>query len=267
MSVPEPGPASAPAPRRSRSRLFVLVAGALALLAGIFTVLLTTISGGGGAATAAAPSGLRQVKHVVVIYLENWSFDSLYGNFPGADGLAQAAAAPPQVNKKGKPYATLPQPLASAPGATPTNPAVAENSAVAKPAAVRPPDRRFPANLPNAPFPIFSYVSPFGKTADPGRASTRSRPRSTAAKWIASSRPATRAACPSATTTPMPAPGPAGRSVHPGRSLLPRRLRRLAPQPLLAHRRGHSEMAERPRRRAGPGRCQRPAPARRGRYP
>ncbi len=44
MSVPEPGPANAPAPRRSRSRLFVLVTGALALLAGLFTVLLTTIS-------------------------------------------------------------------------------------------------------------------------------------------------------------------------------------------------------------------------------
>jgi phospholipase C len=168
MSLPELGPARASAPRRSRSRLFAIVAGALALLAGIFTVVLTTISGGGGAATAAAPTGLRQVKHVVVIYLENWSFDSLYGNFPGVDGLAQAAAAPPQVDQNGKRYAILPQPLASVPGAAPTNPAVAENSAVAKPAAVRPPDRRFPANLPNAPFPIFSYVSPVGKTADPG---------------------------------------------------------------------------------------------------
>ncbi len=168
MSLPELGPAHASAPRRSRSRLFAIVAGALALLAGIFTVVLTTISGGGGAATAAAPTGLRQVKHVVVIYLENWSFDSLYGNFPGVDGLAQAAAAPPQVDQNGKRYAILPQPLASVPGAAPTNPAVAENSAVAKPAAVRPPDRRFPANLPNAPFPIFSYVSPVGKTADPG---------------------------------------------------------------------------------------------------
>jgi len=25
---------------------------------------------------------LRQIKHIVVIYQENWSFDSLYGLFP-----------------------------------------------------------------------------------------------------------------------------------------------------------------------------------------
>src|SRR6201987_1742225 len=36
---------------------------------------------------------LRHIKHIVVIYQENWSFDSLYGLFPGANGLAQAPAA------------------------------------------------------------------------------------------------------------------------------------------------------------------------------
>jgi acid phosphatase len=36
---------------------------------------------------------LRQIKHIVVIYQENWSFDSLYGLFPGANGLAQASAS------------------------------------------------------------------------------------------------------------------------------------------------------------------------------
>jgi phospholipase C len=140
----------------------------LAIVAGVVAVLVSTLTGGGSQATAAAPVGLGKVKHVVVVYLENWSFDSLYGQFQGADGLAQAASAPRQVGKSGQPYATLPQPLASAPGAKPTNPAVAENSIVAKPAAIRPPDRRFPAGLPNAPFPIFNYVSPLGKTADPG---------------------------------------------------------------------------------------------------
>ncbi len=38
-------------------------------------------------------SKLRHIKHIVVIYQENWSFDSLYGLFPGANGLAQASAA------------------------------------------------------------------------------------------------------------------------------------------------------------------------------
>src|SRR5215471_19190179 len=36
---------------------------------------------------------LNQVKHIVVIYQENWSFDSLYGLFPRANGLAQASPA------------------------------------------------------------------------------------------------------------------------------------------------------------------------------
>ena len=153
MSVPE----SAPAGRGGRSRRVVAGAGVgLAIVAGVVAVLVATLSGGGTAATAAAPGGLRKVKHIVVVCLENWSFDSLYGEFQGADGVAQAASAPRQVGKSGQPYPTLPQPLASAPGAQPTNPAVAENSLVAKPAGIRPPDRRFPANLPNAPFPIFS---------------------------------------------------------------------------------------------------------------
>src|SRR5215472_2018460 len=36
---------------------------------------------------------LNQVKHIVVIYQENWSFDSLYGLFPGANGIAQSSPA------------------------------------------------------------------------------------------------------------------------------------------------------------------------------
>src|SRR5260370_40798553 len=36
-------------------------------------------------------SELRQIKHIVVIYQENWSFDSLNGLFPGANGLAQSS--------------------------------------------------------------------------------------------------------------------------------------------------------------------------------
>jgi phospholipase C len=34
---------------------------------------------------------LRSIKHIVVIYQENWSFDSLYGLFPGANGLSQSS--------------------------------------------------------------------------------------------------------------------------------------------------------------------------------
>jgi acid phosphatase len=55
-------------------------------------------------------TGLHKLNHVVVIILENWSFDSLYAEFPGADGLANALKAPPQIDPStGQPYAALPQ--------------------------------------------------------------------------------------------------------------------------------------------------------------
>ena len=55
-----------------------------------------------GAAQAQTFGGLRgtfnnyridRIKHVVVIYAENRSFDNLYGRFPGVDGLGNANAA------------------------------------------------------------------------------------------------------------------------------------------------------------------------------
>jgi len=76
--------------------------------------------------------GLNKLNHVVVIYLENHSFDNLYGEFPGAEGLSSPAAlsAPKQVDLTGTVFTTLPQ----IPGAL------------------------FPTTLPNAPFPIEDYV-------------------------------------------------------------------------------------------------------------
>jgi phospholipase C len=52
--------------------------------------------------------GLRNLDHIVVIYLENRSFDNLYGEFPGADGFAAAAGAPLQTDATGTPYSVLP---------------------------------------------------------------------------------------------------------------------------------------------------------------
>jgi phospholipase C len=87
------------------------------------------------------------INHFVVIYLENRSFDSIYGNFPGANGLANAGAAATQVDKDGKPYDKLP-PIMN------TN---------LKPAAV---DTRFPTDLPNKPFSIDKYVAANQTTGD-----------------------------------------------------------------------------------------------------
>jgi len=91
--------------------------------------------------------GLEKVNHIIVLYLENRSFDNLYGLFPGANGLAAAEGAAPQVDRDENPYATLPQ--------------VVNTSA--KPPAI---DGRFPADLPNRPFRVEQYVALDKPTGD-----------------------------------------------------------------------------------------------------
>lgn len=86
----------------------------------------------------AAPAGLNKINHIVVIYLENRSFDTMFGLFPGANGLEQAKTAPLQVDRNGTPYAVLP-------------PILDETS--------KQPDPRFPTDLANAPFEIGRYVT------------------------------------------------------------------------------------------------------------
>ncbi|UEP49431.1 acid phosphatase [Burkholderia ambifaria] len=83
--------------------------------------------------------GLSAVKNVVVIYAENRSFDNLYGNFPGANGLQNATAANSvQKDRDGSTMATLPK-IWGGLTATGITPAVTE---------------AMTANLPNAPFAI-----------------------------------------------------------------------------------------------------------------
>jgi phospholipase C len=53
-----------------------------------------------------------RVNHIVVIYQENWSFDALYGLFPGANGISSATPTSlSQVDKTGAPLATAPLPV------------------------------------------------------------------------------------------------------------------------------------------------------------
>jgi phospholipase C len=82
--------------------------------------------------------GLEKIDHIIVIYLENRSFDHLYGMFPGADGLANAASAAPQADTSGKPFALLP--------AFSSHPLDAT-----RPSLTLPP-------LPNKPFDLAAYV-------------------------------------------------------------------------------------------------------------
>jgi acid phosphatase len=85
-----------------------------------------------------ASGDITKINHVVVIYLENHSFDNLYGEFAGAEGLAAAANAAKQIGATGAAYTTLPQ---------------VNGSPV-------------PTTLPNAPFDIDQYVPATVATRD-----------------------------------------------------------------------------------------------------
>lgn len=52
---------------------------------------------------------LQEIKHIIVIYAENRSFDNLYGLFPGANGISKATPAQfTQIDHDGKPFQSLP---------------------------------------------------------------------------------------------------------------------------------------------------------------
>jgi acid phosphatase len=73
-------------------------------------------------ADAGGAPGLARLNHIVVVVLENWSFDSLYGQFAGAEGLANAGIAAPQIDATGTPYSTLPQTETHLPQTLPNGP-------------------------------------------------------------------------------------------------------------------------------------------------
>jgi len=110
----------------------------LALAASLALALALLGAAQAGANPTAASTSKPRLQHLVVIYLENHSFDNLYGQFPGANGLSHADPAhTTQVDLNGVPFATLPQT-----------------------------DPNIPAGLPNAPFSIEQYVPADQKTRD-----------------------------------------------------------------------------------------------------
>jgi phospholipase C len=60
------------------------VARAIAVLALLLAVALW------GASPAAASSGIHKIRHVVVLMMENRSFDNFFGTYPGADGIPRS---------------------------------------------------------------------------------------------------------------------------------------------------------------------------------
>jgi len=112
--------------------------------------LLLLALGTFSAVRAEETTGLNQVKHIIVIYQENWSFDGLYGNFPGAEGFSSKDFHYEQVDKNGKPLKHLPQPILSVDSKT---------KMVTY-------DTRFPKNLSVKPFDLLKYIKDTEKTGD-----------------------------------------------------------------------------------------------------
>jgi phospholipase C len=94
-------------------------------------------------AGVAAPAGISRINHLIVIYQENWSFDGLYSQFKGANGVA-AESEVVQRDDQGRELPQLPQPV-DASGA---------------------PDGRFPSALPVHFYNLLKYVPPHQLTGD-----------------------------------------------------------------------------------------------------
>jgi phospholipase C len=98
----------------------------------------------GGSANTEPGNGTRApIDHIILLFLENRTFDHLFGTYPGAEGLAGYSGR--QADKSGVAYATLPAPLGRD----------------------GKPDPRLPSDLPNATFPLQKYVAPFDLTNNP----------------------------------------------------------------------------------------------------
>jgi acid phosphatase len=83
------------------------------------------------------------IDHIIVLFLENRSFDHLFGTYPGADGLDGYKGR--QTDRDGATYMKLPPPLGRDGR----------------------PDPRLPADLANAPFLLLRYLGPFDETNNP----------------------------------------------------------------------------------------------------
>src|SRR3954467_11954733 len=96
------------------------------------------------------PDALQRIKHIVVVYEENHSFDNLYGGWEGVEGLTAADAAhTTQVDQNGRPFGCLLQNDVNL--APPALPATCTDGAIA-------------SAFPNRPFTIDQFIAPTDTT-------------------------------------------------------------------------------------------------------
>ncbi|TML84646.1 MAG: phosphoesterase [Actinobacteria bacterium] len=97
---------------------------------------------------------LARIKHIVIIYEENHSFDNLYGGWEGVNGVAKAQSAnTTQVSQAGTAFACLLQNDVNL--TSPPQPADCSDSTTAKP---------FTSHFKNAPFTIDDFIKPSDTT-------------------------------------------------------------------------------------------------------
>lgn len=73
--------------------------------------ILAGLSAGAAQATEPTAADLAKIQTIVVLYAENRSFDALYSNFPGANGLTPDVLSklPPQLDRDGSVLKELPR--------------------------------------------------------------------------------------------------------------------------------------------------------------
>ena len=143
---------------RRLSALVVMTAAAIAVL---------VVSGGASANANSDANKLNTIRHIVVIYEENHSFDNLYGGWEGVRGLSDADPAHTiQLGQTGPssfaPYQCLYQDDANLQAQSAANPSAPLSATCSNTTG-----GTFPSHFANEPFSIDDYISPNDVTCPP----------------------------------------------------------------------------------------------------
>jgi phospholipase C len=130
----------------------IVAAGAVAALGAVGVTMAPADHGHGRGAS------LKDVKHIVVIYEENHSFDNLYGGWEGVNGLGSVDIdRTVQVNQAGQRYGCLLQDDVNLSSPTPLTTTCTDSTTATA----------FASHFTNAPYAIDDYIAPGDKTCPP----------------------------------------------------------------------------------------------------
>jgi acid phosphatase len=136
----------------------------VALVAFVATALAVFAASGAAGASRSGGDTLNTVRHIVVIYEENHSFDNLYGGWEGVNGLSRADHAHTlQVNQAGAPFHCLLQDDINLQAQSAANPTAPLTATCTDTTTLTP----FPSHFENAPFTIDDFIKPTDTTCPP----------------------------------------------------------------------------------------------------